>query len=168
MLNREVSDVIELAILIIMIAFCVAVGANSVINDWDEIRNYNVNYKEKTATTKNSPSIKVYGAYDGRLSQNELLLMAQIQDYKATNENEIRYAQKSYKKEDSDDANKNKKDESNQSTGDFYDEQITSTYRERYQTIVNEIVTILKNDKKESGYVWTYDANRKHYVFQKK
>lgn len=146
----------DLVITLIILCVCMTTGVSTAIRDDREVQNYEANYKDKTAETKYTPSIKVYGSYDGTLTQGEVLLASQLQDHEAMPESYISIANKTYDpKLNTEDNNKNR-----------YEEQITTTYKEQAATNISAIWSIIQNDSDTQGYSYTYDLQKKQFILQ--
>ena len=79
-MEQQVSDVMDLVILVILVAFCMSVGVSSVVTSSRELSNYEVSYDDKTSFTRYTLSSKAYGLNDGSMTADELILMTQVQD----------------------------------------------------------------------------------------
>lgn len=156
-MEKQIADVFDLAAVVIVLCVCLATGVKTTIRDYYEICNYEANYEDKTANAKYSPQSKIYGEYNGTLTQQEAVLVSQIQDYTAMSTDNIRFANNSYKKDMPDGAN----------TGTYYDEAITSSYKEGYTTIASAIWNTIKSDNSsEGGYSYTYNYDKNRYILQ--
>lgn len=158
-MEKEISDMFDLVVTLLILCICMTYGVSSAIRDNREVTGYEANYKDKTAEMKYTPSLKVYGNYDGTLTQGEALLAMQLQDYEAMKEDKISIANKSY--------NMTKNDSEN--AGKIYEQEITSSYKSDASSNVSEIWSVIKSDNaKEKGYSCIYNSKKKQYVFQQK
>ena len=107
-MEKEISDMFDLVATLLILCICMATGVSSAIRDDREVIGYEASYKDKTAEVKYTPSLKVYGNYDGTLTQGEVLLTMQLQDHGAMKEKRICVANKSYKMSMSDSENEGK------------------------------------------------------------
>lgn len=80
MIDKQVTDILSLAILVILIGFSLFSGVSSLVQMDKEIQQYDVTYEDKTSTVKYTPSTKTYGTYDGTLTGEELIVMSQMLD----------------------------------------------------------------------------------------
>lgn len=156
-MEKQIADVFDLVAVVIVLCVCMATGVKTTIRDYNEICNYEANYEDKTANVKYSPQSKIYGEYDGSLTQQEAVLVSQIQDYTAMSTDTIRFANKTYKKDMPDDVN----------AGAYYDEAITSSYKEGYTTIASAIWNTIKSDNSsDGGYSYTFNYDKNRYILQ--
>ena len=158
-MEKEISDMFDLVVTLLILCICMTNGVSSAIRDNREVTGYEANYKDKTAEMKYTPSLKVYGNYNGTLTQGEALLAMQLQDHEAMKEDKISIANKSY--------NITKNDSEN--AGKIYEQKITSSYKADASSNVSEIWSVIKSDNaKEKGYSYIYNPKKKQYVFQQK
>lgn len=159
-MDKQIADVFDLVAAVIVACICMATGVVTSVRDFNEVKNYEANYEDKTANVKYSPQIKIYGEYDGSLTQQEAILVSQIQDYTAMNIDTIRFAGKNYDKNMTDEAN----------TGLFYDEHITSSYKEGSNTIAAGVWGVMDHSNSEDSlknkYAYVYDQINNRYVIQ--
>lgn len=156
-MEKEISDLFDLVATLLIMCVCMTTGVSAAIRDNREVINYEANYKDKTAETKYTPSLKVYGDYDGTLTQGEVLLAMQIQDPDAMNEEKISVANKSYDSKKSDTEN----------DGKIYTQEITTTYKASAAQNIGSIWAVIKSDNaSEKGYSYIYDPKKQQYVFQ--
>lgn len=158
-MEKEISDMFDLVVTLLILCICMTNGVSSAIRDNREVTGYEANYKDKTAEMKYTPSLKVYGSYDGTLTQGEALLAMQLQDHDATKEENICIANKSYKMSKSDSEN----------AGKIYEQEITTSYKTNASSNVTEIWNVIKSDNaNEAGYSYIYNPKKNQYVFQQK
>ena len=62
MIDKQVTDILSLAILVILIGFSLFSGVSSLVQMDKEIQQYDVTYEDKTSTVKYTPSTKTYGS----------------------------------------------------------------------------------------------------------
>lgn len=156
-MEKEIGDMFDLVATLLILCICMTNGVSSAIRDNREVIGYEVNYKDKTAEMKYTPSLKVYGNYDGTLTQGEALLAMQLQDHEAMKEDTISIANKSYNMEKNDSEN----------TGKIYEQEITTSYKSDASSNVSQIWSIIKSDNaKEKGYSYIYNPKKNQYVFQ--
>jgi len=156
-MEKEIADMFDLVATLLILCICMTNGVSSAIRDNREVIGYEVNYKDKTAEMKYTPSLKVYGNYDGTLTQGEALLAMQLQDHEAMKEDTISIANKSYNMEKNDSEN----------TGKIYEQEITTSYKSDASSNVSQIWSIIKSDNaKEKGYSYIYNPKKNQYVFQ--
>lgn len=156
-MEKEISDLFDLVATLLIMCVCMTTGVSAAIRDNREVINYEANYKDKTAETKYTPSLKVYGDYDGTLTQGEVLLAMQIQDSDAMNEEKISVANKSYDSKKSDAEN----------DGKIYTQEITTTYKASAAQNIGSIWAVIKSDNaSKKGYSYIYDPKKQQYVFQ--
>ena len=156
-MEKELADMFDRVATLLILCICMTNGVSSAIRDNREVIGYEVNYKDKTAEMKYTPSLKVYGNYDGTLTQGEALLAMQLQDHEAMKEDTISIANKSYNMEKNDSEN----------TGKIYEQEITTSYKSDASSNVSQIWSIIKSDNaKEKGYSYIYNPKKNQYVFQ--
>lgn len=156
-MEKEISDMFDLVATLLILCICMATGVSSAIRDDREVIGYEASYKDKTAEVKYTPSLKVYGNYDGTLTQGEVLLTMQLQDHGAMKEKRICVANKSYKMSVSDSENE----------GKMYEQEITTSYKTGASSNISEIWNVIKSDNAdEAGYSYIYNPEKNQYVFQ--
>ncbi len=79
-MNKSVGDIIELVILMLFLSFGTTLGVKGLYDIYVETRSYSLEMEDKNAATKVSDIIFT-GDYDTLLSQGEICLMTQIQDF---------------------------------------------------------------------------------------
>lgn len=77
----RVKEILDLMLMAIVLCIGLMTGVWTTLTESQELRKYASSYTEKNATQKYTPSIKVYGSYNGTLSKEDILLVSQIQDY---------------------------------------------------------------------------------------
>lgn len=80
-MHERIADILDIVLCTILAALCLQTGVRAVVRDDYEVRKYTSSYSEKNTTQKYTPSEKVYGAYDGAVTREELVIMTQVQDY---------------------------------------------------------------------------------------
>ncbi len=81
-MTRQAMDMLDTAILVIFLAICIGTGWKAVFEANHRALFYNeINLEDKNTSKKNGYDVKEYGDYDGAISQMEVVLMTQIQDY---------------------------------------------------------------------------------------
>lgn len=88
----RVKEILDLMLLTIVLTVCLMTGVWTTVKESQEIRKYTSSYREKNTTQKYTPSIKVYGSYNGTVSKEELILISQIQDYEMYGPHVLAYA----------------------------------------------------------------------------
>ncbi len=88
----RVKEILDLMMLAVVLAICLITGVWTTLKESQEIRKYTSSYREKNTTQKYTPSIKVYGSYNGTISKEELVLVSQIQDYEMYGPHVLEYA----------------------------------------------------------------------------
>lgn len=126
-------EVLDLGILMLVIALCIATGVTSTFNTNRRAYGYNETYmQDKNTTVKNNAYVLTeYGSYDASLSKAELMLITQIQDTNMP-------APKSLK---------------------IHDTQfsINYTYKENLSTYGQYMASAILNDEKETKYLIAYE-----------
>lgn len=79
-MEERVAEILSTAILVVLLAGGVSLGAGSIIRSNKTLTNYSSTYEDKTAAFKYTPSLKVYGSYNGKLTQGEAIIATAIQD----------------------------------------------------------------------------------------
>lgn len=79
-MNKSVGDIVELVILMLFLSFGTSLGVKGLYDIYRETHSYSLEMEDKNAATKVSDIIFT-GDYDTLLSQSELCLMTQIQDF---------------------------------------------------------------------------------------
>lgn len=77
----RVKEILDLMLMAVVLCIGLMTGVWTTLTESQELRKYASSYTEKNATQKYTPSIKVYGSYNGTLSKEDLILVSQIQDY---------------------------------------------------------------------------------------
>ena len=132
-MEKQIADILDTALLIIIIAIALRLGGTSLAADYKELSQYKIENNDKTAPSKYTPSYKTYGEYDGSLTQADVILMSQIQDFEATKVSSFKY----------EDFNVN----------------VVSTYRTNLNTYANNIWAQIGDDDSNSKYKYVYHYN---------
>lgn len=158
-MDKRVADIYDVVALLLILVICFATGVTAVVRDYHEVKNYEADYKDKTADSKYSPTVKIYGKYDGKLTKSELFLMSTIQDPGDTSTDAIEYRH----------VNSITKDPmtgENVYKFDTYDEHITAGYKEEWDSVVSKMNDLLEGEKAEKGgYIWKYDPEKNMFTF---
>lgn len=144
-MDKRMMDIYDIVALILVLAVFVPMGVIVTVRDYNEVKNYEANYEDKTANATYSPTYKIYGEYDGTLTKEEAILVSQIQDPGMTDQTKIRYRSLSQDKK---------------TYAGEYELNVGTETRENADSVTGAIADLFRNDDPEyRGYRIVYNNN---------
>jgi hypothetical protein len=130
-LEKQSLDMLDLALLVLIMALSITLGFGTLYKSIKQVENSSNAYMEDKNTGRDKGYlVNEYGAYDGTLSQMEVVLVSQIQDENMPSPTKIKV--------------------------NDLDVQIPFTYREYYFECAQNVWFMLKNQDYNSRYSLTY------------